>query len=107
MAVTQEILEITEVIKQVVQADRIYLFGSHAYGTPGQNSDYDFFVVMPDGGVSPAEAATSVRRALARMDRLTAVDVLANYRSRFDELTRFSTLERKIERDGVLLYAAN
>jgi len=107
MTVNQEILNITEVIKQVVQAERIYLFGSHAYGVPGNSSDYDFFLVTPDDGISPSDAANTVRRALAHINRQTPIDILANSSSRFDELTRFPTLERKIQRDGVLLYAAN
>src|SRR5437016_11094603 len=29
------------------QPDKIILFGSHAYGTPGEDSDVDILVVMP------------------------------------------------------------
>ncbi|MCL1873413.1 MAG: nucleotidyltransferase domain-containing protein [Clostridiales bacterium] len=48
MAVNQEIINITEAIKQAVTAEKIYLFGSYAYGTPSKYSDYDFFVVISD-----------------------------------------------------------
>ena len=53
MEFNQEIINITEAIKQAIPAERIYLFGSHAYGKPNPNSDYDFFVVIPDGGIRP------------------------------------------------------
>ena len=106
MALNQEIIDITEAIKQTVSAEQIYLFGSHAYGKPDKNSDFDFFLVMPDDGISPKEAANKVRRVLAHMKRQTPVDILSNYRSRFDELAQFPTLERKIKREGVLLYAS-
>jgi predicted nucleotidyltransferase len=34
MAVNQEILNMVDIIKEAVPTDRIYLFGSYAYGTP-------------------------------------------------------------------------
>lgn len=104
MAVNQEILIITQAIKAAVPAERIYLFGSYAYGTPHKHSDYDFFIVMPDDGVHPLDAARTVRRVLARIGKRTPVDILANYCSRFDDLARLPTLERKIAQEGVLLY---
>ena len=82
------------------------MFGSYAYGTPRKDSDFDFFIVLPDRGDSPKIAATKARRALAHMKRRTPVDILANTRSRFNELKELPTLERKVSRDGVLLYAA-
>jgi predicted nucleotidyltransferase len=104
MAVNQEILNITEAIKEAVPAERIYLFGSYAYGTPGENSDYDFFVVIPDGGLRPIDAAQQARRALSKIDRTTPVDILADLKSKFDDRKQYNTLERKIFREGVILY---
>jgi len=102
--ISPEILNITEAIKAAVPAERIYLFGSHAYGTPHEDSDYDFFIIMPDGGLHPLDAARTVRMALAYNSRRTPVDILANYRSRFDDLARLPTLERRVAQEGVLLY---
>ncbi|MDR1869427.1 MAG: nucleotidyltransferase domain-containing protein [Treponema sp.] len=33
--------------------EKIILFGSHAYGTPREGSDYDFFVVLKDDSEKP------------------------------------------------------
>ena len=107
MAINQEILNIIEAIKQAVPAERIYLFGSHAYGIPTEHSDYDFFMVIPDDGVKPLEAMKKARRSLRAMNRKISVDILANYSSEFEKFAKFATLERKIKREGVVLYEKN
>ena len=96
--------EICEAIRSAVKADRIYLFGSHAYGTPNEDSDLDFFIVIPDEGIKPLEAIRQVRFALIPLKRKTSVDILADYRSRFDQRSKLNTLERTIANEGVLLY---
>jgi predicted nucleotidyltransferase len=100
----QEIVEISEAIKSAVQAERIYLFGSHANGKPNKDSDFDFFIVIPDKGVKPLEAMRQARFALIPLNRKTSVDILADYQSRFDIRSKLNTLERKIVSEGVLLY---
>jgi len=105
--INQEILDITEAIKAAVPAQRIYLFGSYAYGTPHKDSDYDFFVVIPDGELKPVDAMIQARLSLINIKNRKPIDILANYASNFDETAQFATMERKIKRDGVLLYANN
>jgi len=100
----REVMEISEAIKSVVQAERIYLFGSYAYGTPDEDSDFDFFIVIPDAGIKPLEAIRQARFALIPLNRKTSVDILADYRSIFDQRSKLNTLERKIANEGVLLY---
>jgi predicted nucleotidyltransferase len=104
VAVNEEILRITEAIKAAVTAERIYLFGSYAYGTPSDSSDYDFFVVIPDDSIKPLDAMIQARRSMRGVDRKTSVDILADYKSRFDERKRYNTLERKIANEGLVLY---
>lgn len=46
MTVPKDIIEkAVEYIKDKVSPDKIYLFGSHAKGTPGPDSDLDFFII--------------------------------------------------------------
>ena len=104
MTVTPEIQQITDIIRQTVPAERIYLFGSHAYGTPHEHSDYDFYVVIPDGSMRPLDAMDKVHWEVAQTSMKKPIDVMASYASRFHERKKFNTLERKIERDGVLLH---
>jgi len=103
MTLKQEILDIAETIKQAVPVEKIYLFGSHAYGTPDADSDYDFFLVLPDNGLRQLDALLKARKALP-LKRETPVDILGDYKRRFNERKKFNTLERKIFREGVLLY---
>jgi len=100
----EEIRQITEIIKQTVPAERIYLFGSHAYGEPHEHSDYDFFVVIPDGSMRTLKAEQDIQWAVVQSPLRTPIDVLAAYAERFDTRKKFNTLERKITRDGRLLY---
>ena len=104
MTVNREIMNMSDAIRQAVPAERIYLFGSYAYGTPGKDSDYDFYVVIPDGSLRPLEAIQRARRSLASLNRKTPVDILADYLSRFEDRKEFNTLEKKVHREGVLLY---
>lgn len=52
-------------IAQEFKPRRIILFGSHAYGTAGRDSDVDLLVVMPDGGRPLRKAAEICRRVAA------------------------------------------
>lgn len=104
MEFNQEISIIANAIKNEIPVERIYLFGSHAKGTSGNASDYDFFILIPDGGIRPLEAAFKARKALSTIERKTPVDILTDYISRFDERRRLNTLERKVWSEGVVLY---
>jgi predicted nucleotidyltransferase len=104
MEINQEILNITEAIKAAVHVEQIYLFGSYAYGSPGENSDYDFYILIPDGSLRPIDAASTARRSLSQLDRKTPVDILADYRGRFEDSKKFNALEKKVFLQGVVLY---
>jgi predicted nucleotidyltransferase len=104
MVMTDEIMQITNVIVEAIPVKTIYLFGSYSRGTPNENSDYDFYVVIPDDSMRPLESAQKVRRSLTKINRHTPVDILADYRSRFEDRRQFNTLERKIAREGIVLY---
>ena len=84
--------------------EKIILFGSHAYGTPREGSDYDFFVVLRDGTEKPVLILQRIYRALAESPMPVSVDVLANYRSRFEWRSAQPTIERRIANDGLVLY---
>ena len=104
MTIPDEILEIKERIIAAVPTEKLYLFGSYAYGTPDEDSDYDFYVVLPnDCGLRPIEAAQGVYRSLRGMKR-KPIDVLAGTVERFEWRSRHFTLERDVVEKGVLLY---
>ena len=56
MIINSEIEKIRDIIVATIPLEKLYLFGSYAYGTPNEDSDYDFYMVVPDGSVRPLEA---------------------------------------------------
>ena len=101
---TGEISTIVNVIRDAVDCERIYLFGSYANGQPDKSSDLDFYVVLPNGSAKPLEARQRIYRGLSNIKRETPVDIIANYESVFTEMSLLPTLERQILQAGVLLY---
>jgi predicted nucleotidyltransferase len=99
-----EILAITEAIKKTVDCEKIYLFGSYAYGEPHKDSDLDFYVVIPDDADRPIEVMRKIRANLSEVKSVTPVDILPVRSSRFADMSTLPTMERKIVREGVLLY---
>ena len=62
--VSAELRQICRIITETVEVEKIYLFGSHAYGTPRQDSDYDLCVIIPDDTLRPVDAMVEIRRCL-------------------------------------------
>ena len=106
-AVNSEIRAIKEVILQTVDCERIYLFGSYAYGTPGNESDYDFYVVLADGDENPVFPVQRIYKNLRQIKRKTPVDILAEHKSSFYKRTGLFSLEKKVAGEGVVLYDRN
>ena len=104
--VNDEILAIKDSILHTVGNDceKIILFGSHAYGTPRETSDYDVFVILKDGSEMPILVLQNIYRSLAQNPNYKAVDVLANYKSRFEVRKILPTIERTIDQKGIVLY---
>ncbi len=85
--------------------EAVYLFGSHARGDAGPDSDYDLLVVVP------ASTLPRYRRDQAAFQALSGVgaskDVLVLTREEFDRGRRVvCSLPATVEREGILLYAA-
>ena len=73
MVTQSSIVELSNRIAQEFQPERIVLFGSHAYGTAGADSDVDLLVILPFEG-------KGFRKALEILNRLSPtfpVDLLA------------------------------
>ncbi len=68
MRVTRtEIHALAERIAAEFRPEKVILFGSHAYGTPSEDSDVDLLVVMDHGGSGVAQAVEIVRRVRSRI----------------------------------------
>ena len=104
--INDEILVIKDSILKTVGDDceKIILFGSHAYGTPGEGSDYDVFVVLKDGSEKPILVIQNIYEKLAQNPNYKTVDILANYKSRFEARSKLPAIERIIAKKGIVLY---
>ena len=83
--------------------EKIILFGSYAYGTPRNDSDYDFYVILKDGIENPLLILQKIYMHMCDTNYVP-VDVLANYKSRFEWRSTQPTIERTISKKGVILY---
>ena len=52
-----EIMQLINLVAEVADPDKIILFGSYAYGNPGDNSDLDLLVIKNDKDLSSDEHA--------------------------------------------------
>jgi predicted nucleotidyltransferase len=82
---------------------RVYLFGSHAWGTPSPDSDIDLMVVMDGLPESPTRMARRAYHALG--PRTVPVDILFRGLESFTvRAAHPSTLEHQIDQDGILIH---
>ena len=99
----KELEPMCRVITETVKAEAIYLFGSRAYGIPTDDSDYDLCVIIPENSMRPADAVKAIRRALFSAQSVP-LDVIVYRSNAFHQRAEHASLERKIAREGVLLY---
>jgi predicted nucleotidyltransferase len=97
---------IRQMVKRIVtqfQPEKIILFGSHARGQAGLDSDVDLLIVMPVLG-SKREKAVEI--AVALHDIPVAKDVIVVTPDDFEWRKEVvGTIERPAAREGKLLYA--
>ena len=85
------------------QPEQVWLFGSHAWGNPHEDSDVDFLVVVPRSDETPIRRSLRAHRCLRglRMPK----DVLVETRQEVDRVKELKTsLENAILSRGRRLY---
>ena len=85
------------------QPEQIWLYGSHAWGNPHDDSDVDLFVVVPHSDETPIRRSQRAHRCLRglRMPK----DVLVETRQEVDRVQELKTsLENNILSRGRRLY---
>ena len=101
MVALSSVIELSQHIAKEFDPDKIILFGSHAYGTPGEDSDVDLLVILPFEG-KPLDKSLEI---LNRVDPRFPIDLLAR---RPDDSARryaeFDPLIRDAFDHGVVLY---
>jgi predicted nucleotidyltransferase len=100
-----EIKGIVDTILTATPVLEIYLFGSFANGTAKDDSDYDFYVVVPDS-IQPIETTWLIKGALRKNLRTSrGIDMLVGTESKFNKYKNsISFIERDVVDTGVKLY---
>ncbi len=97
---------IHQMVRRIVtqfHPDKVILFGSHARGKAGPDSDVDLLVVMP---VSGSKREKAIEIAIALHDIPVAKDVIVVAPNDFEWRSEvIGTIERPAAREGKLLYA--
>ena len=94
---------ITTTIKANTIPESIYLFGSCVNGVPGNDSDIDIYVVVPDSEVDIIDLCTKIRLDLSQK-RTRPVDLLIEKKSVFERRKNRLTLENVISNEGTKIY---
>lgn len=97
---------LNEIVQRLVNAlhpEKIYLFGSHAYGQPNDDSDVDLLIVVNDSDLPPRMKAVEGYRALRGI--LVPKDIKVVTHSTFEKRSHWlSSIERVVADKGKLLY---
>jgi len=76
-----EIVQFVYLVAEVVDPERIILFGSYAYGEPDENSDLDLLVIKNDKGLTiddEVELLYAVLQRKRQMNIKTRYDMFLN-----------------------------
>ncbi len=92
-----------ERLKAEFQPEEIYLFGSHAWGNPHEDSDVDLLVVVPHSEETPIRRSQRAHRCLRGLQM--PKDVLVETQQEIDRVRSLKTsLENDILNCGRKLY---
>jgi len=99
----EEIQKMVELIVERFHPEKIILFGSHARGEAGPDSDVDLLIVMP---VKGSRREKAVQIGVALQDIRVPKDIIVTTPENFEWRKEISgTVERPADREGMVLYA--
>jgi predicted nucleotidyltransferase len=100
----KDIGDLCNQIAREFRPQKIILFGSHAYGKPGWDSDVDLLVIMPFSG-TPHRQAVAIR---SRIDASVALDLLVRTPRQISRrLAMGDSFIREILERGKVIYEAD
>jgi uncharacterized protein len=104
-SVRNQMKKLAEQIAREFHPDKIILFGSHAYGRPGPDSDVDLLVITRFRG-RPVRQAIAI---LNKLNVLTPLDLLVRTPEQVQERLALGdqSIREILERDKVMYEAHN
>ena len=101
--VSERLSEAVRRIAVALNPEKIYLFGSHAWGTATMDSDIDLFIIVKDSGQPPYRRSREVYRSLRGIRE--PIEVMVRTVSEVDKSKNIaSSLTKKVLEQGSLLY---
>ncbi len=101
--IDQLILEIVDRLVKEFNPENIFLFGSHAWGTPHIDSDLDLLVIVSNSDISSTKRSSIAYRCLR--DIKYPLDILVKTRKEIEKFSQVSfSLEHQILSKGKRLY---
>jgi len=102
--ISQELLqEVTRRLVAEFKPEQVILFGSHAWGTPNEDSDVDLLVITGESQEKPAQRATRAYRSLRGL--MIPTDILVKTRAEIDRYRHVNaSLENEAMERGKVLY---
>ncbi|HUU43585.1 MAG TPA: nucleotidyltransferase domain-containing protein [Planctomycetota bacterium] len=95
-----------EIVRRLVaefSPEAVILFGSHAWGTPGEDSDLDLLVIVSESDEIATARAT--RGHLAVGEIMVPMDILVKTREEVERYRPvYASLTRRIMDEGKVLY---
>ena len=102
--VSSELLaEMTRRLVAEFQPEQVILFGSHAWGTPNEDSDVDLLVIVSQSDEKPIQRAVRAQNCMDKL--LVPADILVKTRAEIERYRHVrASLERKMLERGRILY---
>ena len=95
--------KVVERLKAEFQPEQIFLFGSHAWGTPHEDSDVDLMVIVRESGERAIRRMQRAHHCLGDLDM--SKDVFVQTRAEFDRYRHLrGSIQHQILQSGRKLY---
>ena len=108
MAIAPDTLlaEMTNKLVDALHPDKVILFGSQAWGTPGESSDIDLYVIVPHSNDRPVQRARKARACIGNIRM--PLDIMIRTRAEAEKYRHLhASLENQIFEKGRVLYERN
>lgn len=101
----EEIQELKNRFIDQLSPVQIYLFGSYANGTYTDESDFDFYIMVPDDITDIVKETVKAYKAIREVKQ-RSVDIVVGTKTRFETRKEIQSIENEVYHKGVLLYDA-